>query len=40
MIWFFAAGACAGMVQLGGVFGNVVWGYISDCTLTLVRDML
>jgi sugar phosphate permease len=30
------AGASIGLVQFGGVFGNMVWGYISDRTLSIV----
>lgn len=34
--FFKPAGACVGMIQFGGVFGNVIWGYVSDRSLSIV----
>lgn len=30
------AAGCIGLIQFGGIIGNVLWGYISDKTLKLV----
>ena len=34
---FFPAATSVGLIQFGGIFGNIIWGYISDKTIKIVR---